>query len=459
MSGRNHYSRALAFRSEPARAPRHNQAIWKLRESRDAAARLVPDWEALRTRAAEVKRHTLTHLSAHLTRFEEKALAAGAKVHWAKDAEEHNRIVNKILRDRGIKRVTKSKSMLTEECKLNEALAESGITVVDSDLGEFIIQSSGDRPSHIVAPAAHRSREEIASLLPSSIKIDVDDDERLETNIVSGVRAHLRPSFLQSEAGITGVNFAVAETGTIVVCTNEGNADLGVAIPKLHIASMGIEKVIPRARDLGVFLRLLARSASGQPITAYSSHFRGPKPGGELHIVIVDNGRTEHLASPDYFRSLSCIRCGACLNTCPIYRHSGGHSYGYVVPGPIGIILATLRDPENYADLPKASTLCGSCTDVCPVKIDLHAQILKLRSRVNQQSGNKLGTTIGLSLFGFLLARPKIFRSVLNIFLRLTFAIPKQILIFITRPWSQDRGLPPLPKRRFMEIYRETHGN
>ena len=455
MSQASHYSRSIAFTSEPKRAAHHNLAIWKMRESRDAAIKLVPDWEMLRSRAAQIKQHTLTHLSKYLEEFEKNALASGAKVHWAKNAEEHNRIVIQILNERAITRITKSKSMLTEECNLNHALEQSGIEVVDSDLGEFIIQSSGDRPSHIVAPAVHREMEEIPGLLPRSIKIENDGSETLETKIVAGVRSHLRNQFYSSQAGITGVNFAVAETGTLVVCTNEGNADLGTAIPKLHIASMGIEKVIPKSRDLAVFLRLLARSASGQPITAYSSHFRSPRPGSELHIVIVDNGRTEHLANPDYFRSLSCIRCGACLNTCPIFRQGGGHSYGYVVPGPIGIILATLRDPATYADLPKASTLCGSCTDVCPVKIDLHKQILKLRSKRPKSWLEMLGVAAMAALF----QGPIFFRTLAHQALRIGQALPGPIKIFLTSAWSEKRSLPRVPRRRFHDLYREKYGN
>src|SRR5215813_4131024 len=365
---------------DDARLHWHDAAVWNVRAKRDRAARAVPDWETLRDAASRIKLHTLSRLPESLEEFEQKALALGAQVHWAADAAEHNAIVLGLLRDRGVTRLVKSKSMLTEECHLNEELEKAGIEVVDTDLGERIVQLAHQPPSHIVLPAVHMKREEIGELFHRTIgtPAGLSDPKQL----TEAARQHLRQKFMASQAGLTGVNFAVAETGGFVVCTNEGNADLGVSLPPIHIACMGLEKLIPRAADLPVFLRLLARSGTGQPITTYTSHFHGPRPGGELHIVLVDNGRSALLASETHRRSLCCIRCGACMNTCPVYRRSGGHSYGTTVPGPIGSVLSPAADPKRYYSLPYACSLCGSCTDVCPSKIDLHHQLFAWRRQL-----------------------------------------------------------------------------
>jgi L-lactate dehydrogenase complex protein LldF len=376
----SHPERAARFAADRDRARWHDQALWFVRTRRDAAAAAVPEWEELRGRAAAIKRHTLDHLADYLETFEANARAHGARVHWARDAAEHNAIVRRLLSERGVTRVVKSKSMLTEEVGLNDHLARHGIEVIDTDLGERIVQLRREPPSHIVLPAIHLRRGEVGELFERELgtPAGLDDPEAL----TRAARRHLRPGFLAAQAGITGVNFAVAETGAVVVCTNEGNADLGTRLPPLHIASMGIEKVIPRQADLPVFLRLLARSATGQALTTYTAHFRGPRPGGELHIVLVDNGRSALRSRAAYRRSLSCIRCGACLNTCPVYRRSGGHSYESAISGPIGSILEPARDPARHASLPFACTLCGSCSDVCPVQIDLHRQLAALRAEL-----------------------------------------------------------------------------
>jgi L-lactate utilization protein LutB len=279
----------------------------------------------LRETASQIKLHTLTRLPEYLEQFEQNARRLGAHVHWARDAAEHNEIVLKILQERGIQKLVKSKSMLTEECHLNPYLIQHGIEVIDTDLGERIVQLREEPPSHIVLPAIHIKKEEVGELFHQHLGTEQGATD--PKYLTEAARGHLREKFMQAEAGLSGVNFAVAETGGLVVCTNEGNADLGTSLPKLHIACMGIEKLIPRSADLGVFLRLLARSATGQPITAYTSHFHGPMPGGELHIVLVDNGRSRIRADRQFWESLKCIRCGACMNTCPVYRRSGGFSY------------------------------------------------------------------------------------------------------------------------------------
>src|SRR6185295_11298542 len=370
---------------------------------RDKMANSLPEWETLRECASQIKAHTLSRLADYLEEFEAKATKLGAKVHWAKDAAEHNEIVLSILEGHGVKRLVKSKSMLTEECHLNPFLERHGIEVVDTDLGERIVQLDNKPPSHIVLPAIHMKKEDVGQLFHEHLG---SKDGATDPQYLAEVdRQHLRDKFMQADAGLTGVNFAVAETGGFVICTNEGNADLGVSLPKLHIACMGIEKIIPRAKDLGVFLRLLARSATGQPITTYSSHFHGPREGGELHIVLVDNGRSKILGSDDFRRSLNCIRCGACMNTCPVYRRSGGYSYESTVPGPIGSILAPARDAKKYQSLPHACSLCGSCTDVCPVKIDIHHQLLTWRREIAHHGHLAYSKRLSMQLASFVLRR------------------------------------------------------
>ncbi|MBW3596151.1 MAG: LUD domain-containing protein, partial [Planctomycetes bacterium] len=319
-------------------------------------------------------------------------------------------------------------------------------------LGERIVQLRREPPSHIVLPAIHIKKEEVGELFHQHLGTDAGATDA--NYLTEAARGHLREKFLGADAGITGVNFAVAETGGIVVCTNEGNADLGVSLPKLHIACMGIEKLIPRTQDLGVFIRLLARSATGQPITTYTSHFHGPAPGGELHIVLVDNGRSEILASDDFRRSLHCIRCGACMNTCPIYRRSGGHSYRSTVPGPIGSILAPARDAKEHYTLPYASSLCGSCTDVCPVKIDLHHQLLTWRREINARRLLPKSKRLSMRIGAAVLRRPWLM-SLARKAARLALAIAPRLLVYNRwNAWGRQRELPPLPPQSFRELYR-----
>ncbi len=339
----NHPAAARRFLADEERTGWHDRAVWAFRAKRDAAVRAVVEWEALRELAAGIKAHTLSRLADYLAEFERNAAANGAVVHWARDAEEHNRIVLGILRDHGATRLVKSKSMLTEECGLNPFLEAHGVTVTDTDLGERIVQLLAAGPSHVVAPAIHLRREEVGALFHRALGTPEGLSD--PTALAAAARAHLRERFLGCDAALTGVNAGVAETGGVVVVTNEGNADLGISLAPLHIASMGIEKLVPRLEHLGVVLRLLARSATGQPLSVYTSHVHAPRPGGELHIVLVDNGRARQLARPEFRRSLRCIRCGACLNTCPVFRRSGGYSYGFVLPGPIGSVLAPGRGP------------------------------------------------------------------------------------------------------------------
>jgi L-lactate dehydrogenase complex protein LldF len=397
----------------------------------------------------------LSKLADYLEQFEREATRRGAVVHWARNAAEHNETVLRLLQQRGVRKLVKSKSMLTEECHLNPYLERHGIEVVDTDLGERIVQLANEPPSHIVLPAIHKKKEDVGAIFHEHLGTVAGATD--PNYLAEAARAHLREKFVQADAGLTGVNFAIAETGGFVVCTNEGNADLGVSLPKLHIASMGLEKLIPRTADLGVFLRLLARSATGQPITAYSSHFHGPRPGGELHIVLVDNGRTEILASDDFRRSLNCIRCGACMNTCPVYRRSGGHSYQSSVPGPIGSILAPAREPAKFYSLPQACSLCGSCTDVCPVKIDLHHQLLTWRRELNVKGLVPLSKRLGMRAMSFTFRHPALYRFAGDLARAIVPNLPRWVLYNRLNPWGKQRELPEFPAESFRQQFERRH--
>ena len=376
----SHATRAASFQADAERAGWHDRAVWHVRGRRDRAVEPVEDWQALRTHAHDVKAHTLSKLPHYIDTLTRHAEDNGVEVHFAVDAAAMRSTVSHILTTAGVRRIAKSKSMLTEECGLNAHLEQLGIEVVDTDLGERIVQLRNERPSHIVMPALHLKREDVGQTFHTHMGTPAHESD--PTRLTRAARADLRGRFLGAQAGITGVNFAIAESGTFVVCTNEGNADLGAHLPPLHILCMGIDKVIPRQADLPVFLRLLARSATGQPITTYTSMFRRPAPGARMHLVLVDNGRSTLLADDAMRPALGCIRCGACLNTCPVYRRSGGHSYGDdALPGPIGAVLAAARNPKTHGTLAHASSLCGSCEAVCPVKVPLPAQLLELRRR------------------------------------------------------------------------------
>jgi len=451
-----HPQLAAEFVRNDERAHWHDQALWFVRARRDTAMQQLPEWETLRSAASQIKAHTQSRLADYLLQFEEQAVRRGAHIHWAKDAAEHNRIVLELLQRHNVRRLVKSKSMLTEECHLNPFLERHGIEVIDTDLGERIVQLAGEPPSHIVLPAIHKKKEDVGELFHKHLgtPVGVSDPKVL----TEAARQHLRDKFMRAEAALTGVNFAIAETGGIVVCTNEGNADLGVALPNLHIACMGLEKLIPRAADLAVFLRLLARSATGQPITTYSSHFHGPRAGGELHIVLVDNGRSQILASEEFRQALHCIRCGACMNTCPVYRRSGGHSYESTVPGPIGSVLAPIGAARSYASLPHACSLCGSCTDVCPVKIPLHHQLLAWRKELAQRGLLSLPKRLGMKAASLVFRHPRLY-GMMAATLRLVLPrLPRFLVYNRLNPWGRQREMPAVAKRSFRQLYKERHG-
>lgn len=447
----DHPAAAARFNEDEARTDWHDRALWFVRTKRDRAAHAVPEWEALREQASRIKEHTLSHLDDYLTAFEAKARANGVHVHWAKDADEHNRIVYGVLQQHGVQRLVKSKSMLTEECGLNPYLQARGIDVVDTDLGERIVQLAGEPPSHIVMPAIHVKKEEIGALFHEKLGTDAGATD--PQYLTEAARQHLRKKFLSADAAITGVNFAIAETGGFVVCTNEGNADLGVHLAPVQIACMGIEKLIPKVEHLGVFLRLLARSATGQALTVYTSHFHRPRQGQALHVVLVDNGRTEQLGRADFRGSLKCIRCGACMNTCPVYRRSGGHSYGSTVPGPIGSILTPGIDLAKYRTLPFASTLCGSCSDVCPVKIDIHTQLYTWRQIIAAEGHQPASKRWAMRLAGKIFSRPARYRAVGRLLRWALRRLPRILVYNRLNGWGRARELPEPPRQSFRDWY------
>ena len=446
-----HASLANRFVTNEERAHWHDKALWFVREKRDRCADAVPEWEELREWASQVKLHTMSRLGEYLIQFEENAKQHGIHVHWAVDAASHNAIVLDILKNHNVKKLVKSKSMLTEECHLNLHLEQHGIEVIDTDLGERIVQLRKEPPSHIVLPAIHTKKEEVGELFHQHLGTEKGATD--PTYLTEAARHHLREHFLTADAGLTGINFAIAETGGFVVCTNEGNADLGTSLPKLHIACMGIEKLIPRAEHLGIFLRLLARSATGQPITTYTSHFHGPVQDGELHIVLVDNGRSDILASETFRRSLNCIRCGACMNTCPVYRRSGGHSYETTVPGPIGSILAPARDSHAYSSLPYACTLCGSCGDVCPVKIDLPYQLLSWREKIVERKQISWSKRFQMKFLGLVFRKPWLYRLTGRLARFWIPKLPRFLLYNRFNAWGQQRELPQFPRKAFRDWY------
>jgi len=461
MEDRNKYqphaARANEFNKDEDRVEWHDKTLWMVREKRDRAAWQIPEWEQLREAASAIKSHTLANLCRFLVEFEAALIRNGVTVHWAEDAEEHNKIVLSIIQKNNSSKAVKSKSMLTEECHLNDFLHKNGIEVIDTDLGERIVQLAGESPSHIVLPCIHWKKEEIGELFHAHLGTPKGNSDPVF--LTHAAREHLREKFLTSRIAITGVNFAVAETGDIVVCTNEGNADLGVQLADVHIACMGIEKIIPKQEDLAVFLRLLARSATGQPITTYSSHFRVPRKTQSMHVVLLDNGRSRRLASDDFRDALKCIRCGACFNTCPVYRRSGGHSYHSSIAGPIGSILSPAWDLKKYSDLPFASTLCGSCSHVCPVKINIHEQLYKWRQEIVLRGGASKLKSYLVRIMSWVLSNPAIFNGAGRAGRKLMKYLPAAVNNRFN-PWHKNRSMPTPPAQSFTEWHKanRTHG-
>jgi L-lactate dehydrogenase complex protein LldF len=395
----------------------------------------LADSDKLRSHAKGIKEHTLAHLDRYLLQLEASVQRAGGHVHWAADAAEARQIVIDIAKSTHSQRLVKSKSMTTEEVHLNPALEKAGLEVVETDFGEFIIQLAGERPSHLVAPAVHHTRESISQILSKHTQTALPDDPR--TLALAG-RSLLREKFRQADLGITGGNFLIAETGTLVVVTNEGNGRLTMACPRIHVALVGIEKVIPRLADLPVFLKLLARAATGQTLSVYTTLITGPRRSGErdgpeaFHLVLLDNGRSKVLGTP-FRESLQCIRCGACLNACPVYRRIGGHAYGGVYSGPIGSILTPLYDSvADNPQLPHASSLCGACQEACPVKINIPHMLIGLRALQHEGKRN-WSEAFAYAVWRRMLERPWLYRLALR------------AVSLALRPWARSGWLSRLP--------------
>ncbi|MFO1052276.1 MAG: LutB/LldF family L-lactate oxidation iron-sulfur protein [Planctomycetota bacterium] len=430
---------------------------------RNATADLGAEaWQALRARGRAIKDATLAHLDRHLEDFAKRAAELGVVIHWARDGAEACATIARIARDCAAKTIVKAKSMTSEEVRLNDHLEHEGFEPVETDLGEWIVQLAREVPSHIIVPAIHRSKDSIAELFHREVGTEPGADVQALT---AAARKVLRDRFLDAELGVSGVNFAVAETGSILILENEGNIRLTTTLPRVHVALMGIEKVIPRLADLAVFLRLLPRAGTGQRLTSYQSLLTGPgaRDGGDgpqqLHVVILDNGRSKMLASALTRQTLACIRCGACLNVCPIYQNVGGHAYGSVYPGPIGaVVTPQLVGVERARQLPFASTLCGACRDACPVAIDIPSLLLHLRHEVVEAPQEEMRRKrrlerIAFGAWSFMVRSRRRFE-----FASFLARLGQRLFVrdgrigtgpFALRAWTRGRDLRPLAKESF----------
>lgn len=461
----------------------------------------LPEADALRDHARRIRAHTLANLDRYLAQFAEAVEAKGGHICWAETPEEANRYVVELARSRGVKAVVKSKSMISEELEINHELEAAGVRVVETDLGEYIIQLAHEKPSHIIAPVIHKSRQQVADLFREKLKA-TDSDLADVPSMTALARRLLRANFLQADMGISGVNFGIAETGSICLVTNEGNGRLTTTTPRIHVAMMGMERLVPTLEDLGVMLQLLARSATGQKLSVYSNIITGPRraeeqrtasaerqaggteeaassanrqssivnrksaePDGpdELHIIILDNGRSKILGS-ELAEILYCIRCGACLNICPVYQQIGGHAYGSVYPGPVGAVLTPgLFGLEPWSELPHASSLCGACREVCPVRIDIPRMLLKLRDDSVKAGKAPVWLKLGLRLYRFAVVRPWLYR--------LGGQMSQVGMKVIARngwikrlpgplsAWTDSRDFPAFAPKSFSQRWREERGS
>ena len=439
----------LAIYAATGRLIQHREAV--------VSPNALPDYQELRDQANAIKRHAIENLDHYLEEFEWNVIAHGGHVHWARTAAEVADVVLSIAKRRGAKLIVKSKSMTTEEIDLNERIGHHGLECVETDLGEYIIQLMHERPYHIVAPALHLTRDDVAEVFEQ--RLGVPKDSVIE-NQTRTARKILRRKFLEADIGISGANFLVADSGAVTLVENEGNARLSTSAPKVHIAVAGIEKVIPRARDLEIFLKLLGRSATGQPLTVYTSFLSGPRRAGEIdgpeefHVILLDGGRTKLLADEEKRQSLYCIRCGACLNHCPVYRKIGGHSFPWVYSGPIGaIITPQFHGVRSEPELPFASSLCGACAEVCPVKIEIPKILLQLRAEVKRSERQHAEHQVERSafkLFAYVAIRPRLWRRATGIGRRMP-----RLKVGPIRQWLSERDLPEPVPRSFRQMWKE----
>jgi len=437
---------------------------FRKQQGREIRWREMPDIQAARRLASEIKQHTLEHLDYYLDQLKAAVERNGGKVYFASDGEEARKIIFDIIAKTNSKRIIKSKSMASEEIELTAHLEKAGLDVVETDLGEFIVQVSHDRPSHLVAPIIHKDRGSIATVFSQYFGTPYNDDP---PTLTRQARAFLRDRFRRADLGMTGGNFLIAETGQVCVVENEGNARQSLTTPRVLVSLVGIEKLVPRMADLAVMIKMLARSSTGQSMTVYTSIFGGPRKAGEkdgpeeFHLVLLDNGRTEILADPEYREILRCIRCGACLNVCPIFRNIGGHAYGSVYPGPIGALLSPLLGGlENYSDLPQASTLCGACYHACPVKIDIPRHLVSLRRDIIQGRLDGRWERMFYRLWARGMKSPFLYRTI-GAIQRWDLRRRAEGKGWISRlpgfaaGWTRIRDLPAPASRSFHQIWKE----
>jgi L-lactate dehydrogenase complex protein LldF len=437
---------------------RRNLAV-ATRTIRDRRAQVVaerPDWEELREAGRALKQRVLRHLDSYLVEFEAAVEQAGGHVHWARDADEAGSVVRSLVEATGAPEVVKVKSLTTDEIRLNDSLAAAGIAVVETDLAELICQLAGEEPSHILVPAIHKNRVEIRDLFRRELGLpDLSDEPR---ELAEAARRHLRRKFLEARVAVSGANFAVAETGTVCVVESEGNGRFCTTLPDTLITLIGIEKLVPAPEDLEVFLQLLPRSSTGERMNPYTSLWTGVTPGDgpqEFHVVLLDNGRTAVLADEVGRQTLACIRCSACLNVCPVYSRTGGHAYGSVYPGPIGAILTPqLRGVGEAASLPYASSLCGACYEVCPVKIDIPRVLVHLRGRVVDEGSAARGERAAMRALAWTFASERRYERAQRLARSASRPFARDGLIArlpALGAWTETRDLPAPPRRTFRE--------
>lgn len=453
----------LSGASNVARDLRHRgliqTALRKYEVARDRKKAAFVDWQSARQAAAETKWDAINHLDRYLVEFVEKLEGRGTKVHWASTAVQARDIILEIIRSKKARTIIKSKAMTAEEIHLNDAMEKEGFEVVESDLGEFIVQLRREPPYHIVFPAMHLTRDDISDLFQRELG-SAPTREPEELTMIA--RRALRKKYIAADVGITGANFAIAETGMVSITENEGNARLTAALPKTMISLLGIEKILPRLEDLALFLPMLATAGAGQTITCYNTMYGGPRQPGECdgpeeyHVVLLDNRRTELLADPEQRDALHCIRCGACLNVCPIFRNVGGHTYGTTYSGPIGsVITPHLRGLQDWKHLSGSSSLCGACTETCPVKIDLHHHLLQNRRNASQEKPS-WWERLGFRAFAFVVNRPTLYqfcKEMARVFYPFSRWFQGTALDPM-KPWTATRDLPPPANQSFKEWWR-----
>jgi L-lactate dehydrogenase complex protein LldF len=461
------------FQSNVQKALADKQLQWAMTETgprfiekRTKARAALPEFDALRDQARDIKDHVLAYLDIYLERYEQKVVETGGQVHWASTPDEARAAIIGICKRRGAKLVTKGKSMISEEIDLNHALEAEGITPVETDLGEYLIQLRNERPSHIIAPAVHLTRDQVeADFRKAHTHLPPDRDLTEIPTLVEEARLVLRQKYLDADVGVTGANFLIAETGTSIIVTNEGNGDLTQNLPKVHVVIASIEKIVPTLEDASTILRVLARSATGQDFSNYTTLSTGPKraddPDGpeEYHVVILDNGRSNVLGT-EFQDMLRCIRCGACLNHCPVYQAVGGHAYGWVYPGPIGsVVTPALKGIENAKHLPNASTFCGRCEEVCPMRIPLPRMLRHWREKEFEKHLTPGAVRTGLGVWAWFAKRPKLYhigtRMAAKVLCNLGHGHGRLSSVPFASGWTRHRDFPAPQGKTFQQMWKE----